>query len=266
MTSLQPLTLTYIFSVRRYMVLAVGIGVVAILATVLITLPQVKATFDANNQRVQVNQKLVKLQRKVSQLQTATDPQFQSQTDLVNALLPSKKPLVETLSGINSAMVASEVQVKAVELSPGEVATDSAELEPDVNVTGPSTDLLVYLTIEGSLEQLNRFFEAIERTTPLITITELTLSPLEGDGLLGGSQTVPVQPYSAKLTLAASYFIQNVSTTAEEELPTVSLDQQKIIDELASFTVIAPTVQPQVVGGGLEDLFGLEQPAIIVKE
>lgn len=265
MANVQPVSFNHILTARRFLVFAAVLVIVMVLATVFITIPQIGASFEANSQRIQAEAKLVKLRNKVRQLETASDPQFQSQMGLVNALLPSKKPLVEALSGINTAQIASQAQVVSIELNPGEIATDSAQLTQDVNVTGPTTTLTMYLTIQGTLNQINQFLEAVERTTPLITVTELTLTPLDGQGLVGGDES-GTKLYSARLTLDASYFIQSINSEAETDLPQVSLDQQRILNELGSFTVIAPNIQQEVTGGGLQDLFGLQQPSLGIQQ
>lgn len=272
--SLQPLTINYLLDTRRYLALAIGIGAVALGLAVFAVLPQTQAILDLNTQRVNESAKLIKLQKKAAQLQTVNDPQIQAQSNLVNLLLPARKPLVELLGSLNNSATATGVKVNQVVLAPGNIATDSADFATEIaNQTGPAGSLDVDVMLDGTLAQLNSFFTAIEKTTPLITITELSLDPVKdanttsaGSTTASASAGVFDQKYTAQLVLRASYYTRSVTSNLDTDLPQVTVDEQKILDELTTFTVVPDVTQQQIVGGGLQDLFGLGAPALVQQQ
>lgn len=254
--SVKPLTITYLLSARRFMLLSVAAGVVTVGLIVFAILPQAQAVFGLLQQRQEESDRLVALQEKLAQLQLVSEPGIMSQIELVDLLLPSKKPLIELMNSLGAISERSQVTLEGITLSPGSLSTSSAELSQNL---GPTADLSVEMNAKGTLAQLNTFFADVERTTPLITITELGLSSSNVDEAQV-PEDVFSQQYTAKLTLDAAYFTRSVTSAVESSLPEVTAKQQQILQELASFTILPTPPQSDVVGGGLDDLFGIESP------
>lgn len=270
-TNQRPaITSRYLFQTRRFLVLAVVAGAVAALLVIFGIWPQVSAALEINSQLQDQNRTVAALEAKAQQLETVTNPELLENIEIVNALLPSKKPLLELLNSLNVVAGQTGVTYTGLELSPGSIASDSASLgdtgasrRPSV-ATGNSSDadtLEVKLRVQGTLEQLNQFFNLIERTSPISTITALSLTP-QGRAAIFSDDDGEVLPnsYEAEVTINTAYFTRAVAAAVDAALPTLTADQQQFLDEIAQFTVETLPEQQGIVGGGINDLFGVSQP------
>jgi hypothetical protein len=279
---LPTITPRYILETRRYLSLSVLIALVSLLVIVLGIVPQIQASLGIQQKITVEGKRLATLEQKARQLEDILTPPILAQIDTVNILLPSRKPLLELLSSLNQVATQTEVTVAGIELSPGSIATESTtkstkstSTRGQAVTTGKSssvTDSLeVDLSIHGSLAQLNQFFSLVEKTAPLTTITSLSLSPTtKSSGLTSAnSVTIPLserlaEEYEANITVSAAYFTQSISAAVEAQLPALNQSQQTIVEELANFSVQPFEKQPNIQGGGLEDLFGVDLPPIEV--
>jgi hypothetical protein len=276
--NLSKITPRYILNTRRFLTLSVAIGLVACLVVILGIIPQIQAMLEVQNQTAVESRKLAALEQKARQLEQILTPELLGQIDTVNVLLPSRKPLLELLASLNQVSNQTQVSVTGIELSPGSIATDSSTPAGSAapsskqnrgKSSSASNSLTVKLLVEGQLSQLNQFFNSMESTAPLVTITSLSLSPqnkiaLSSDVVPGLFEDPGSQRYEAALEISAAYFTQSIAAAIDSALPTLSQSQQEIIQELASFTVKPLQDQPTIQGGGLQDLFGVEQPTIEV--
>lgn len=275
---LPTITPRYVLETRRYLALSVGIGLVVVLVVFVGIIPQVQAILNLQRETSGQQQQVTKLEQKVRQFEQVLNPEILAQIQTVDILLPSQKPLLGLLASLDSVANLSGVSYSGIELTPGSIATESAELEangfvattPRASVaTGGSTDadsLDVRLRVNGTLEQLNQFLALIERTAPISTVISLSLTPQGRPVLLStdSPETVTGQ-YEAEVTVAAAYFTRSVSAAVDAALPTINSNQQEFLNELAQFTVQEVPPQLEIMQGGLDDLFGVEQPPTGVK-
>ena len=114
----------------------------------------------------------------------------------------------------------------------------------------------IKLTVRGSLDQINRFLELINQVAPLTNVTQTELN-LGGKSVLAklGIKT----DFEADIVLETYFFTQPILSTVDSPLPEVSGQEETVITELNNF-IYQSAVQPdQVFGGGLQDLFGVEE-------
>lgn len=270
-TQLPTITPRYIFETRRYLAMAAGVGLVAVLLLVIGLVPQLQVIVSLQGEVTTQQEQVNKLDAKVKQLEQVLSPDLLAQIQTVDILLPSRKPLLELLASLNNVANLSGVSYSGIELSPGSIATESAETGKSGPThrgsiaTGGSSDadsLEVKLKVSGSLDQLNQFFDLVEQTAPISTIISLSLAPQHRQTLF--SEETPNQVsgdlYDAEVTVATAYFTRSVSAAVSAPLPKLSQDQQQFLSELAQFTIEELAPQQEVMGGGLDDLFGVEQP------
>jgi len=261
-TVVKPMTLKHTLDARRYLVLAVAAGVIAVALFLVATIGQVQAVIDLIAEQSQETAKLKSLEGKVVQLQAVTTPTIASQSELVNLLLPSQKPLLELLNTLNTVSTSAQISLDSFELSPGELSSQSAQVAEVPNVSGTGV-LSVEFIASGTLGQLNQFMSTLEQTTPLITITELSLrSGLEQKAKIKTLEELLAEPYRAQLTIESAYFTQTVDAALDTQLPTISADQERILSDLAVFTTTITPPQTEIIGGGLQDLFGIQLPEL----
>ncbi len=231
------------------------------------TWPQVQASIEMWRTYEASEAKVKSLAAKNRQLQDVLDPTLLDQINTVDSLLPSRKPLIELLTAVNVLSKQTQVVITSVELRPGAIATDGAKVSNRGQLKkGDSDTLEINMIVSGTLSQVNQFFNTIERTTPLTTITSLSLTPKDRNTALVSTDTIASlqnRAYQAELTLAASYFTRPVSANLDASLPQLSSDQTKLISDLKTFTVNKIDPQTQILGGGLEDLFKTVKPEIV---
>lgn len=271
---LPALSARYLFDSRRYLMMSIGAAVVTVLLLVIGIIPQVQTIFELQGKTVSQQGKVEKLEVKVTQLEEILSPEVIAQIEKVDLLLPSKKPLLELLTSLNQVAGQSQVTFTGIELSPGSIASDSTAVAGDRPSrgsvgTGGSADadtLEIELKVQGSLDQLNQFFALVEKTAPVSTIMSLSLSPQSQGGVFS-DQAVEIvgDIYEAEVKVATAYFTKPVSAAVDAPLPALSQTQQQFLAEIAQFTVTELAPQQDILGGGLNDLFGVLPPPIGIK-
>lgn len=225
---------------------ALVLGMVVLVMALII--PQVKTALDLRSKLASEEAKLATLQAKARELDDLLiSPEYEMR-DLVEQALPSRKPLLELLASLNAAVVGSGTKVSSLELSPGLIATDSAQVN-----RGRDKDVLaVDISVSGRFDQVEDLMKRIEEFSPFTTIASFSLSENQ-DSLRNSSSLV-----SATITTNSHYFTDSVTTTLEKPLPKLTDDDRVILTELEKFQPSNLVVPSRVSGGGLEDLFGVE--------
>jgi len=279
---LSGITPKYLLETRRYLTLTVAIAIVSLLVVFIGIMPQIRTSLDLQQKSATEGKKLQAWEKKAQQLEQILTPEILSQIDNVNILLPSRKPLLELLSSLNLVANQAQVTFTGIEISPGSIATDSAGLQTDAasgkavkkakgKASSASDSLDMKITVQGSLANLNSFFELVERTAPLTTVTSLSLQPkaqtvsLTSSGSLSAptaSQSAIAQPYEADIDVSTAYFTQSISAAIDAALPDLNRSQQQIVTDLSTFTVRPLEAQNGIQGGGLQDLFGVTEPQV----
>lgn len=244
---------------RRPFLYALGVGMLSAVIVIVAVIPQITETVSLFSEWQGEKPKLEKLQNKLQEIdQVTVSPEF-TQIELVEAALPSKKPLLEVLTSLNSVTLQSGARVTDFEISPGLVATDAASLEEARKRSSVSAgkydSLALELEISGGFKQLGEFMYLLERVSPFTTISELELNT-------NSSQIAELEDsfdvFTATLLTNTYYFTQPIKVTIEQPLPKIAVTDQAVLQELASFTNTIVPAQNEIIGGGLEDLFGVK--------
>ncbi len=234
---------------RQYLIMSIGLIVLAAFILLFAAYPQVQAALELRSNTNRLRPQLENLEKKLAQLENVRfEPEF-SQMDVINEAMPSKKPLLELLTNLSAISMAHQVDITEFQLSPGEVATTAAELQRNTRQRGDVDTLDVELSIQGSRDNVNQFLNSIEKISPFTTITQLTISTATR---LGGELS------TAKMATSTFFFTKPITTTVDSPLPVIAEHEKNVLDELAAFTLPNLNEQTEVVGGGLEDLFGVD--------
>jgi Tfp pilus assembly protein PilO len=245
----EELNLRIFLTTRRNLAIAIVLGVVGAGLVLFAVLPQAQQAYELYEKNALERPKLEKLQTKLNQLKDlAYTPEY-AQIGRVNAALPSKKPLLELLTGLNNVATISLVSIDTFELNPGLIASEGAELSSAAS--GPYDRLTVKLQLTGTFESIQEFMIQLERISPFTTITSLTLSDgnVTDDGILLQSAEMLTETY---------YFTQPIRVTVDQAVPKVAQAEQEVLRKLEQFSVTDLPQQTEVQGGGLDDLFGVE--------
>lgn len=242
---------------RKSLGVAIGLFTVAVGLVIFAIIPQFQETLALNAELEKERPRLEKLQQKLVELENVQfDPDF-LQKEVVDAALPSKKPLLELLTSLNTIAVENRVSITEFSLNPGLIASDAASLNTTQSrkLQGEGVDTLaVEMVVIGTFEGVGDFLIDLEKISPFTTVTQLGLtSRNRGDDF--GSQASDMQ---AKIVSESYFFTQSVSAAVEAPLPTLSGREQEVLQELTAFSKVDLPEQLEITGGGLQDLFGVD--------
>jgi Tfp pilus assembly protein PilO len=253
---------------RRYLLFSMASALVALIVIFSGITSQINNIFDLRREIKVGQEKVAVLRQKTIDLENIEAREAYKSQDLVNKILPSKKPLLELLTSLNTVASQNNVIFVDLSLSPGKIASESAEFlgeaksssqrkktQPKVNLEGYDT-LVVEVEISGLFSDVQNFFLDIEKVAPLTTITSLSLD-IKSDDIIRPSDEV-----QAELVLSSYFFTQSVTANLSSSLPNIGIKEQEIINEVGSYALPAFSVQKQIEGGGLNDLFGLNLQGI----
>lgn len=236
----------------------------AVILTILVVLlvgliPQIQEVISLNSTLGKERPKLDRLNQKLISLdEVQFTPEF-AQIDIVNSALPSKKPLLELLTSLQSISAANSIVISNLELSPGEIATESGSFNADTrgNQTGRRPQgavdsLTITMNIVGQQDQVREFLNLIEKITPFTTITQLSVE------LSRRNQANNIDLLEASITTESYFFTKSLTATVESALPQLSQKDRDVLTTLAEFVENDLPEQTEITGGGLEDLFGVD--------
>jgi Tfp pilus assembly protein PilN len=269
----QSINARYITHTRRYALFAVGLVVLAIFLILVIIVPQGQAALERYDELQTQQEQLDRLQVKVQQLQALPESDLFANSGRINQLLPSRKPLLELLTALNEVAGEAGVVYSDLSLSPGRVATAGADLTEKVPVTaasanqqrsskGPATgveSLNIRLKISGDLENINQFLTQVESVAPMTTVTRLSLAER------AASRANPDSFFEADMEVETYFFNQIISASVAAPIPSLSVTQQVILNEITSYRY--PDVQTRdVIQGGVNDPFRVDDSEFILTQ
>lgn len=197
----------------------------------------------ANYRKLQKeNSYLDKLTKKAVELeQVKTMPEFM-QAEKVSEVLPSHKPLLEVLTQLNQAAQTNQVIISELKVSPGEIATDSTQID-NKSKSGKTYNILdLELVAVGQLENVEKFMSTIEKFSPITTITDLSLSR----SIIARSGAVQTK---AELKISSHFFTQSISTTIENPLPKIGQKEGETFLKIQEYTPPEIEKQTEIMGG-----------------
>lgn len=247
----EDFNLRIFLATRQQFVLSLVLGFVGVCLVLFAIIPWTQQAYGFFQEWNNEKPTLQKLQAKLQQLQSLEYTPEYSQVGMVSEALPSKKPLLELLTSLNSVSSQTTVSIDSFEISPGLIATDAASLEQVVKSSGPYDKLTLALKLTGTFESIQEFMVQLERISPFTTITSLDLSDPKPalDGTLF---------QSAELTTETYYFTQPIRVTVDAPLPQLSATDRTVLTALEEFSVTTIPLQTEIRGGGLDDLFGVK--------
>lgn len=261
----SDLNLKSILTNRPYLIWSILSGIVLILIVFVGLIPQAQQIMDLRDEMQLAERQLSTLRTKASDLENIEARQAYQTKDSVNQILPSYKPLLELLAGLNSVALQNRVSFTDFSLSPGEISSASASflntVAADIRQRSKSgrtasqgyESMPVELEIEGQFQDVQQFFLDVEKSAPLMTITSLSLN------IKGEEMIKPTDKVQAELVLQNYYYTQSVSAALEKPLPLVGAAEERVIQEIENYSYPSASVQEQIISGGFEDIFGLSR-------
>lgn len=248
-----------IWITRRKLVYTVAMAALGLGLIAFAIYPQIQESLDLQAKYSKEHPKFEKLQAKLADLRSIESTTEYAQADIVNAALPSRKPLLEFLTSLNSIAVANNIVVGNFELNPGQISTESADTNARAPQAAGAVDMLeLELEIEGSFDELQQFLLDIEKISPFTTITKLSL----GQGASAADRGTD-RAIKASLSTSTYFFTQSIKATVDAPLPKLTAMDRNVLTALTQFQNYDLPVQTEVVGGGVEDPFGVDKLQIL---
>ncbi len=231
---------------RKNFLISIAVILAAVLIVAFAIWPQIASITETQRKLSKEQKELQKVTIKLRELDTIkVSPEF-NQTDKVNQVLPSRKPLLEFLSGLNTIAGITQVAVSDLKVNPGQIATDSSQLKTVSRKAGQANyDFLdLKLAVSGQLTDIQRFLSLIEQISPITTITQIDLNRENKPGATGVILT------KAELTLRVHYFTQQITTSLTATLPQITAREKNIFKTIQDFTIPVAENPTKVTGGG----------------
>lgn len=244
---------------RRKLVYTVGLVVLGLGLVAFAIYPQIQESLALNTKYSKQAPTLTKLKSKLVELQSIDSTEEYSQASIVNSALPSRKPLLEFLTSLNTIAVKNNISVTNFELTPGNISTDSADTTTSKSKVNTDVDSMeLDLEIEGSFDELQQFLLDIERISPFTTITQLSLGQGASAADRGTNKAI-----RAKLSTSTYFFTQSIKAPVDAPLPELTALDRNVLTALSQFQDHGLPEQTEIVGGGVEDPFGISKLQIL---
>jgi Tfp pilus assembly protein PilO len=229
---------------RMNLLLGIGVIIAGVMILALATWPQISSILETQTKIAKEKKELQKVSVKLQELDAIKiSPEFKD-TDTVNGVLPSKKPLLEFMTSLNSIASLTNVVISDLKISPGQIATASSELKTASRRTNKNSyDALdLNLAVSGQLNDIQRFLSLIEQISPITTITKIDLNR-EVKVNDGGSIKT-----KADLDLRVHYFTQQITTSLTTTLPQITQRERTIFKTI--YVTLPVSDSPTKIEGG----------------
>lgn len=191
-------------------------------------IPLIQKINDTSAQIADQTQMFNTVKSQVDFLQALSPDQLKNQLSVLNATLPSVKPVLPLITSIQNIAVQSGLNYGALELSPGKVSTSSAQstLEVPQKSAFPGVySLPLTFTIEGDFPSMNQYFKALDGSVPLLNVNSIAFAV--------SAQTQGVTRFKATVDLEALY-IQPIPSTTSLTLTPFSLSDNQLVASLSA--------------------------------
>lgn len=253
---LENINIRRLLTNRKYLFVTIGFSLLGVIILLTSIFPQVSKIVEIQNDIDSQSQKLKQLQIKLSSLQDAQTLQLVENAQSIDHALPSYKPLLELMSGINYVARQSNISIEDIQLTPGIISEEEQNSDQVIKKTtqdlGGYKSLSVDLKISGNMSEINSFLSQLERISPLINVNKIALSEEKKlvDDFLNSD-------FEAELEIMTYYFTKTVKSAVNTPLPSVGQKEQELIDEIRSYFVADPNTKLNIEGGST-NLFGFE--------
>jgi hypothetical protein len=194
--------------------------------------PQVNDIFANQDKIEQEQQNLNNLNNKLKQVAEITSDSAFASIGIVDDILYTKNPFFESLYTISQLADDQNVSIPRLELSPGLIATPSAQFRAQQSARSAaarnaskkaSEEVPVFLEVRGQYNSLVNFLHNLENYTPFVSVV---YSEIQNS--LSGSAV-------GQFEVLIQYYPPDVTAKLEEALPSLSVEDQDTINLLRAF-------------------------------
>jgi Tfp pilus assembly protein PilO len=188
---------------------------------------QIKGIYDSLQKgRARVSQ----LQTKIQDLETLNEYELSGKSEMLLTALPSQKNPVGMMTMVDQLAEENGLLVEELKVSPGEVATEAAEITE-------AGELVFKLTMSGDISQFLNFLKVANQSLPLVTI-QIKNFDISG------------QSFSTDVTLIGYYSgLPKTLGKAEAPVPKLTSEEEELLNQLRGYHLYqTETFEPQPGG------------------
>lgn len=203
--------------------------------------PKITDIFQLRQQIAKDKNTLAQLTQKIDALEGLDNKELETKAEKTLKALPSEKNVAGLLATLKILGQETEVELKSIQVSPGELSTRSAQISG--NQSG--LPLLGFkLTASGNQKNIRNFFDRLETILPLMRISTINLAQSEGELV------------EAKLELDSFYLLLPFELgPIEVPLATITQQEEKAYQELTRFKIVEKMEDLPLIPSGKENPF-----------
>lgn len=251
--------ITRVIKRRPKLGMAVSLIILILVLLVGFIFPQSRNIFTNRQTLKKETKSLSQLKQKLIQLeQVKYDLDYTRSAQIVSAAIPKNKPLLEFLASLDQVSRATAVSLSGLELTPGELGSQSAGLSKKNQQAGVDS-LPVKFKVTGNFDQVSQFMEILEKIAPFTTISEFSISEGARRSALPSTESDQTKSQSqVGVNISCQVYFANLSvkSAVTSAIPVLTNQDITVLEKLQEFTQIE-LPQQKNIDGGLEDLFGL---------
>jgi hypothetical protein len=207
---------------RRILARSIVLSLISLGLIFLVVWPLWSNNQNVNSSIKQIEKKLSSSSQRLNLIKTHSQEQ-QEDYDRVALALPDQKQPLQDLLAMREIASSSGALLSEYNLNPGLVSTESAETAPATTQNMQTFSFEV--SLQGTLENIQKTFAAIENSLPMFEITEFDFS--------SNSES----EYRVNLNLVSRYASLQPSSVAKKSVKSLNDQQNQVLNELRRFSI-----------------------------
>lgn len=211
----------------------VGVVVGVVATFFILVIPQINGFFELRDEIEKSEETLEQLSSKRVALEQLSEADLERNLSLVNNVLPQRTPLMEALVAFYYYAEENEVEISDYGLKPGELATESAQVEERARSGVKSMDL--ELRVRGEFDQVISYVASLQEMAPILHLDEIGISISHVDEQ--GNQLPDDAPRRVNATIdVAIHYADSpkMTSSATTPLPQLSASQEQALVRASS--------------------------------
>jgi hypothetical protein len=211
--------------------LPLGVAVIIIVLSLVFVKPFIEKSIKLSQENKTNKRKLALLLEKANKLEGLNEAELQEKVNLVERVLPSKKPVLLFIDSLKLLADEQEVLIGGVTLNPGQIYAEEKEQK---NVES----MQIAFQVTGELDKISQFLDSLEQRGPVMRVESFGLKIPD---LESGQQDSKQDQEGVESTLNVKVFYQYLPESmgkVSDPLHLLSAEEKKILEEIEKFEVI----------------------------
>jgi hypothetical protein len=116
----------------------------------------------------------------------------------------------------------------------------------------------VTITTRGTLANINALFQQLETSSPLSSVSKITLNKASKKVGLASGPTTSEDEFEAQLVITTYFYTRSVASALESPLPPIGAQEEEVLRSIVTYDNPSAVPQQGIISGQLNDLFGVQ--------